>query len=107
MKKKIDKSNLNKYYTKDSNENTTKNQFKKYFLDAANVFYEDRDTLKELKKTKKIIYYSLPIWFVLAALYILINQIHPFTGECPENATCKVFIRCYPGYELSEDGKSC
>jgi len=43
----------------------------------------------------------------MALAYTIISRIHAFEGQCPKNATCKVFIRCNPGYELSEDGRHC
>ena len=97
---KSNRSGLDKY-KKDSSKQSSTEQFKKYLIDANNVFYDDRDSLKHLTETKQKLKYLVPIWFILALVYFFVNRIKPFEGYCPPNATCKVFKRCNPGYELS------
>ncbi len=103
---KSSRSSLDKY-KKDLTKKSSSEQFKKYLIDANNVFFEDRDSLKQLIETKRKLKYLVSIWFVLALIYFFLNRIKPFSGYCPPNATCRVFKRCNPGYELSEDGRSC
>lgn len=78
-KKRVNPSMINNF-SKSSDSKISKNQFQKYFLDATNVFYEDRDSLKQLEQTRIQLRVLLPIWFFLAFTYFLMSRIQPFKG---------------------------
>ena len=71
---KSSRSSLDKY-KKDLTKKSSSEQFKKYLIDANNVFFEDRDSLKQLIETKRKLKYLVPIWFVLALIYFFLNRL--------------------------------
>lgn len=49
----------------------------------------------------------IPVFLGVVISYFLIYQIKPYEGKCPENASCKVYVRCHPGYEYDEKKNEC
>ncbi len=77
----------------------SKEQYKRYFLDTVNVFYEDRPVLKKIKFSDNLFHGSLVLWLFLFVTYYFIRTITPFEGICPAHARCLVYVRCDKNYE--------
>jgi len=71
-----------------------KGQFKKYILEASNVFYEDREQLHRLSRIVMTRNILLILWLILGSSYLIIRAISPYNGKCPRGAECGVFVRC-------------
>lgn len=60
-----------------------------------------------LRKLNSLKIFTMIAFAFLLVTYLFIMKIKPYSGVCPNNASCGVFIHCNPGYDLATDGKSC
>ena len=74
--------------------NAPAGQFKKYMLEANNIFYQNRPEKRKLEQMNQLKWLLIFIWIALASSYFLVNRIKPFQGECPPQARCGVFVHC-------------
>ena len=69
-------------------------------MDTKNIFYEDRDEKYSLIRYRIIKKVSIIVFASLLLSYYMISLIKPYSGACPSNATCGVFIHCNAGYDF-------
>lgn len=70
-------------------------QYKKYFSDAENVFYEDSKLMKELETINWCWKKVLVVFLLNLTFWSLIWSISPYPRACPKHATCGVYINCH------------
>ena len=98
---------VNWYKKKLQGGNISTNQFKKYMLEANNVFYENRPEIKKIETLQNLRLLLIILWTFLALSYFSIGRIQGFDGVCPPNARCGVFIHCAHFYEYDGSTNSC
>lgn len=101
------RSALNRFKKKTEVGKASPNQFKKYMLEANNVFYENRPELKNLEELKTLRWTLVLIWLLLAFSYFLVGRLEAYSGICPKNARCGVFIHCAEFFEYDPTSHSC
>ena len=92
------KSNVDRYFR---SERAPKNQYKKYMSDVNNVFYEERESLKQLKFYNNVKWVSGLFWLFLFVSYSSLFFVEPRSEKCPANAKCGAFVDCYNGFEFN------
>jgi hypothetical protein len=85
---------LNRFKKKTEAGKAPEGQFKKYMLEANNVFYENRPEVKTKEDLKFCRCALLSIWLFLAVSYFLVGRISAYEGQCPPGARCGVFVHC-------------
>jgi hypothetical protein len=101
------KSGLNKYKKKTVAGKAPEGQYKKYMLEANNIFFENRPELKKIEDLKAARWFLITLWVVLALTYFLVGRLTPFEGICPAHARCGVFVHCAEFYEYDGDANTC
>lgn len=98
---------LNRFRKKTVAGSAPAGQFKKYMMEANNVFYENRPELKQLENIRSYKWGLIGLWAFLAITYFLIGRLSAYEGVCPLNARCGVFIRCTEMFDYDSESNTC